>query len=278
MPHTLFSKPHPWMDQNEQAWYIAWMVLVRNLLTGRLLLNAPTVWLRAEDLAVANLVARRLERAFDPEGAPLTPALANASGRARDRLRRAVLDFEKACQAFGASEKEPSLYERMAPAIEQCQEILNSVELGKFLAAHPDITDEELTDHVFPPGTQNPFINPYPRRRYTYPPTPNPEILPDPEPTPETTPTAPIPPILSVPSTTRTVTLDSTPAPAPAPAPSVPTPAPTATLSPAPSSTSSTPSISSISSKTSPYTLTARTASQKESSPRNPSTLPPPPI
>lgn len=264
MPHTLFSKPHPWMDQNEQAWYIAWMVLVRNLLTGRLLLNAPTVWLRAEDLAVANLVARRLERAFDPEGAPLTPALANASGRARDRLRRAVLDFEKACQAFGASEKEPSLYERMAPAIEQCQEILNSVELGKFLAAHPDITDEELTDHVFPPGTQNPFINPYPRRRYTYPPTPNPEILPDPEPTPETAPTAPIPPILSVPSTTRTVTLDSTPTPAPAPsAPSVPTPAPastpsattrttpasTATLSPAPPSTpsiSSTPSIPSI--------------------------------
>jgi hypothetical protein len=116
------TQGEPWMTPQERNINHHLIGALAQFLADAGVPETALIALRVNDLAVTWLLARRLESALAPaEGESAscpTPAQANAIGRCRDRLRRAIKELEACCPRNTTPARQgPGLIEQMHEAV-----------------------------------------------------------------------------------------------------------------------------------------------------------------
>lgn len=106
MKLTTLAQGASWMTGAETVLNRKFVRGLRRLLRAWGVAENPLLVLRVNDVAVSWLVARRLEAGLAPADADLecarvTPVQADAIGKSRERLRKAVKELEDYCARAG---------------------------------------------------------------------------------------------------------------------------------------------------------------------------------
>lgn len=124
MKLTTLARGEHWMDPTEFDLNRKLVGGIAKLLKERGVKENPLLALRVNELTVTWLVSRRVEAALAPEedtAAPrMSPAQAEAIGKARERLRKAVRELEEYCERAGTP-IDRGLADLMKPVIQQIQ-------------------------------------------------------------------------------------------------------------------------------------------------------------
>lgn len=124
MKMTILASGETWMDGNELALNRALVGGLTEQLAARGVAENPLLVLRVEDIALSWLLARRMEANLGPEENGQRPrtsaAQADAIGKSRERLRKAIKELEEYCERAGTP-IDTGLADRMKPVIQQVQ-------------------------------------------------------------------------------------------------------------------------------------------------------------
>lgn len=125
MKLTTLARGEHWMDPTEFDLNRKLVRGIAKLLKARGVAENPLLALRVNEVAVTWLVSRRVEAGLAPEddtsAAPRTsPAQAEAIGKARERLRKAIRELEEYCERAGTP-IDQGLADLMKPVIQQIQ-------------------------------------------------------------------------------------------------------------------------------------------------------------
>jgi hypothetical protein len=113
-----------WMSTDELELNLQLVRGVEQLLKNRGVAESPLLVLRVDDIVVSWLLTRRLEAGLGPgdDGeVPRTSASqADAIGKSRERLRKAIKELEEYCERAGTP-IDTGLADRMKPVIQEVQ-------------------------------------------------------------------------------------------------------------------------------------------------------------
>lgn len=104
---STLARGERWMTPAEKRLNRRFVTRVARQLRARGVADSPMLCLRIGDVAVTWILARRLEAALSPDPAApspaaATPAQADAVGKNRERLRKAIKELEEFCERNGA--------------------------------------------------------------------------------------------------------------------------------------------------------------------------------
>ncbi|HDP34753.1 MAG TPA: hypothetical protein ENN29_06530 [Candidatus Hydrogenedentes bacterium] len=130
----------PWMTDEEKRIMKKQMAAMRRLFKNANLPESPLISMRAIDIGIQHLLARRLEKALAPTEtkmatpnatAPPVPTFALAPlveqiGKTRERLRKAMRELEDVCARLGAP-VEIGLADQMLPIVCKTRDLLNDI-------------------------------------------------------------------------------------------------------------------------------------------------------
>jgi hypothetical protein len=124
MKMTILALGEAWMSADEAELNRQFVRGVGKLLEERGVVENPLLVLRVSDIVVSWLLARRMEAGLEggPEGeaARTTSAQAEAIGKSRERLRKAIKELEEYCERAGTP-IDRGLADLMKPVIQQIQ-------------------------------------------------------------------------------------------------------------------------------------------------------------
>ncbi|HDP35544.1 MAG TPA: hypothetical protein ENN29_10595 [Candidatus Hydrogenedentes bacterium] len=126
----------PWMTEEEYLYMKRLLASLRRLFKTSGVRESPLVCLRAVDVGVHCLLARRLEQGLTPAAKEngeavldVSGALADHIGKTRERLRKAIRELEDACTRLGAP-LDTGLAEQMLPLVRKTQDLLHGVSIS----------------------------------------------------------------------------------------------------------------------------------------------------
>ena len=109
------------------------MSAVKRLFLERGVEETPFLALRVADVAIHHLLVRRLEANLRPNaeasGAPISAALADQIGKARERLRKTIRELEDACARLGRP-LDIGYADAVLPLVRQTADLLHRAELS----------------------------------------------------------------------------------------------------------------------------------------------------
>lgn len=124
-----------WMDEGERRQAREFINRMMKLFQGAGVLETPLLALRVQDLLVHWILAQRLERALllSPEETPAEKALAAAAdaiGKNRERIRKAMKELEEYCQKAGTP-IDRGIADEMKPILEKTRDLPDAVLCGR---------------------------------------------------------------------------------------------------------------------------------------------------
>lgn len=124
MNMTTLARGETWMRHDELELTRQFVRGIGTLLGDRGVVENPLLVLRVNDIVVTWLLARRLEESLGPgddgETARTSAAQADAIGKSRERLRKAIKELEEYCERAGTP-IDTGLADLMKPVIQQVQ-------------------------------------------------------------------------------------------------------------------------------------------------------------
>lgn len=124
MKMTTLALGETWMSADELALNRQLVDSVKELLKNRGVAENPLLVLRVDDIAVSWLLTRRMEASLGPGEDGQSPrtsaAQADAIGKSRERLRKAIKELEEYCERAGTP-IDTGLADLMKPVIQQVQ-------------------------------------------------------------------------------------------------------------------------------------------------------------
>lgn len=124
MKITTLALGETWMSADEAALTRHFVEGVEGMLKDRGVTENPLLVLRLSDIVVSWLLSRRLEDGLGggaaDEAPRTTSAQAEAVGKSRERLRKAIKELEEYCERAGTP-IDTGLADRMKPVIQQIQ-------------------------------------------------------------------------------------------------------------------------------------------------------------
>lgn len=113
-----------WMSTDEAELNRQFVRGVEALLRERGVVENPLLVLRIDDVVVSWLLTRRMESGLEPgdsgEAPRTTSAQAEAIGKSRERLRKAIKELEEYCERAGTP-IDTGLADQLKPVIQQIQ-------------------------------------------------------------------------------------------------------------------------------------------------------------
>lgn len=124
MKMTTLALGEAWMSGDEAELNRQFVLGVGKLLRDRGVVENPLLVLRVNDVVVSWLLARRMEAGLgageEGESPRTTSAQAEAIGKSRERLRKAIKELEEYCARAGTP-IDTGLADLMKPVIQQIQ-------------------------------------------------------------------------------------------------------------------------------------------------------------
>jgi len=162
MTQDTLTQGEPWMTPQERDFNQDLIRAIAKHLEATGVPESALVALRVNDIASTWLLARRLESALAPrEGQPApcpTPAQADAIGKCRERLRKAIKELEEYRAKTGAPAPAPQgLVERMHEAVRMVRAAGFST--NNFTPINPNVDQETESPAPETPDSPNPENN-----------------------------------------------------------------------------------------------------------------------
>ena len=124
MNMTTLALGETWMSAEEAELNRQFMQGMEKVLKDRDVAENPLLVLRINDIVVSWLLARRMEESLGPDDQGQTTrtsaAQADAIGKSRERLRKAIKELEEYCDRAGTP-IDTGLADLMKPVIQQIQ-------------------------------------------------------------------------------------------------------------------------------------------------------------
>lgn len=124
MKMTTLALGETWMSADELDLNRELVGGLKQQLEQRGVAESPLLFLRVDDVAVSWLLTRRMEAGLGPGEDGETPrtsaAQADAIGKSRERLRKAIKELEEYCERAGTP-IDTGLADRMKPVIQEVQ-------------------------------------------------------------------------------------------------------------------------------------------------------------
>lgn len=124
MKMTTLALGETWMSADELELNRELVGGLRQQLEARGVAESPLLILRVDDIAVSWLLTRRMEAGLGPgddgETSRTSAAQADAIGKSRERLRKAIKELEEYCERAGTP-IDTGLADRMKPVIHEVQ-------------------------------------------------------------------------------------------------------------------------------------------------------------
>ena len=121
---TTLALGETWMSTDEAALNRQFVLGMGKVLKDRNVAENPLLVLRINDIVVSWLLARRMEESLGPDDqgqtARTSAAQADAIGKSRERLRKAIKELEEYCDRAGTP-IDTGLADLMKPVIQQIQ-------------------------------------------------------------------------------------------------------------------------------------------------------------